>query len=113
MFYSSNEAPERTDCNAKNIKSLRCTVAEKIKKNPRKGVIFQQKYHFWWFFLIFSATVHRKELRFFALQSVRPGASFGLSNNPIQYYFLLAYNDFLQILDPWYGGKKYIFRFSI
>ena len=31
----------------------------------------------------FSATVHHKELRFLALLSVRPGASFMLSKTPL------------------------------
>ena len=36
VFDSSNEAPEHTDCNAKNLNSFWCTVAEKIKKNSQK-----------------------------------------------------------------------------
>ena len=31
----SNEAPGHTDNNAKNLNSLWCTVAEKIKKKPK------------------------------------------------------------------------------
>ena len=42
VFDSSNEAPGRTYCNAKNLKSLQCTVAEKIKKTPQKIHFFQK-----------------------------------------------------------------------
>ena len=40
MFDSSNEAPGRTDCKAKNLSSLQCTVAEKNQEIPPKIVIF-------------------------------------------------------------------------
>ena len=36
VFDSSNEAPGRTDCNAKNLNSVRCTIAEKIKNKQPK-----------------------------------------------------------------------------
>ena len=36
LFESSNEVPGCTDYNAKNLNSLRCTVAEKIKKKTQK-----------------------------------------------------------------------------
>ena len=52
------------------------------RKNP-KITIFQKNT----ILCIFSATVHCKELRFFALFSVRPGASFELSNSPLQRFF--------------------------
>ena len=68
LFDSPNEAPGRTDCNAKNLNSLRCTVAEKIKKNHQKWYFCWKITPFRGFFLIFSATVHLKDLMFFALQ---------------------------------------------
>ena len=64
VFDSSNKAPEHTECNAKNLNSFRCTLAEKIKNKKQKMVILG-KILFWEFFSIFSATVHRTELRFF------------------------------------------------
>ena len=42
VFDSSNEASGCTDYNAKNLNSLQCTVAEKIKKNPQKIQFFQK-----------------------------------------------------------------------
>ena len=60
-------------------------LLKKSRKIPQNGH-FWKNGHFWEFFLIFSATVHRTELRFFALQSVRPGASFKLSNTPKQWF---------------------------
>ena len=43
VFDSSNEGPGRTDCNAKNLNSLQCTVAEKIKKKEEKNSIILEK----------------------------------------------------------------------
>ena len=48
VFDSSNEASGCTDHNAKNLNSLQCAVAEKIKKNPEKWHFFQK-----WPFLVF------------------------------------------------------------
>ena len=67
---SSNEAPGTTYCNAET--STICNL-KLLKKNQEK-----KKKHF------FSARVYSKELRYFALQSVHPGALFDLSNTPIQ-----------------------------
>ena len=58
-------------------------LLKKSRKTP-KNYYFSKNDHFGGFFLIFSAMVHCTELRFFALQSVRPGASFKLSNSPKQ-----------------------------
>ena len=43
VFDSSNEESGCTDYNAKNLKSLPCTVAGKIKKKPKKLDFFQKK----------------------------------------------------------------------
>ena len=53
MFDSSNEASGCTDYNAKNLNSLQCTVAEKIKKNSKK-IHFFKNYRFGWYFDFFS-----------------------------------------------------------
>jgi hypothetical protein len=58
-------------------------LLNKSRKTP-KSDHFPNQYHFLGFFLIFSVTVRRTELRFFALQSVCSGASFKLSNTPQQ-----------------------------
>ena len=51
---------------------------------------------------IFLATVHRKELRFFALQSVRPGTSFELSNTPVGiFFFFRVIIGFWDLSDHW------------
>jgi hypothetical protein len=57
VFDSSNEASGCTDYNEKNLNSLQCTFAEKIKKNPPKKHFLLKMTVFLWFFLIFSATV--------------------------------------------------------
>ena len=36
LFDSSNEAPGCTDYNAKILNSIKCTIAEMIKKNHQK-----------------------------------------------------------------------------
>ena len=40
VFDSSNEAPGRTECNAKNLRSSSWTFAEKNQEIPPKMVIF-------------------------------------------------------------------------
>ena len=50
VFDSLNEAPGCTDYNAK--KNQHFSVAEKIRKKPKKLKYFQ-KLPFWWVFLIF------------------------------------------------------------
>ena len=66
VLDSSIEAPGCTDNNTKNLNSLWCTVAKQIQKKQYWPLFFLNG-NFWGLFLIFSATVHHKELRFFAL----------------------------------------------
>ena len=82
MFDGSNEALGRTDCNGKNLNSLRCTIAEK-QENPQKMIILP-KNNIFGVFSWFLQQRYIKNWGFFALQSVRPGAKFELSNTPIQ-----------------------------
>ena len=65
VLDSSIEAPGCTDNNTKNLNSLWCTVAKQIQKKNTDHFFLNG--NFWGLFLIFSATVHHKELRFFAL----------------------------------------------
>ena len=53
-----------------------------IRKTAKIDNFFRNA-HFWWFFLIFTETVLRKELKFFALHSVNQDASFELSKSTI------------------------------
>ena len=84
MFFSSNEAPERTDYNAKKTSTL-CDVPllKQSRKPPKNDHFSLNSFHFMIFSSLFLATVHHKELRFLALLSARPGALFELSNTPI------------------------------
>ena len=66
MFDSSNEASICTGDKGKNLHLKNSTNAEKIRKKPPKAVIFQNG-HLFGVFFVFSATVNRKELWFFAL----------------------------------------------
>ena len=75
VFDSLNETLGCTDCNAKNFNFLQCTVAEKIKKNLFK-MVFLEKLPFWGVFLDFFCNDTLQRVEVFALQSVRPGASF-------------------------------------
>jgi hypothetical protein len=59
------------------------SLLKKLRNLPRWS--FLEKWSFLGVFLdFFSALVHRTELSFFSLQSVRPGALFKLSNTPIR-----------------------------
>ena len=66
VFDSSNEAQGRTDYNAKNSTFYDVPLMKKSRKTPQNDH-FKKSYYFCRFFLIFSATLHRKELRLFAL----------------------------------------------
>ena len=52
VFESSNEVSVCTDYNQKNLNSLQCTVAEKIKKTPQKISFFSSKMTVFMVFLI-------------------------------------------------------------
>ena len=69
-------------------KTLTLSDVPLLKKSRKKTqkCYFLGKWSVLGVFLILSATVHCTELRFFALQSVRPGASFKLSNTPKQWF---------------------------
>ena len=47
FFDSSYEASGCAEYNAKNLNSLQCTIADKIKKNSKKIEFFQK-----WLFLV-------------------------------------------------------------
>ena len=68
VFDSSNEASGCTDHNAKNLNSLQCAVAEKIKKKTKK---FREKKfknnRFWWFSWFFQQRYIFRSWVFFAL----------------------------------------------
>ena len=70
---------------------LKCTVLEKIKKNPKKYPFFfailAKTLFFLRFFLNFSEIILGKELRFLALHLVHQDASFELSKSTVGQFF--------------------------
>ena len=68
---SLNEAFWCTNCNAKNLTSLRSLITEKIWKNRPKKQFFQKCPFLRVFLVFFSEMRLCRELRFFVLQSVQ------------------------------------------
>ena len=60
---------------------------KKIRETAKIYHFFRNA-HFWWFFLIFTETVLRKELMFFVLHSVNQDSSFELSKSTIGHFFM-------------------------
>ena len=87
VFIRSNEVPGRTNCNAKNLRSLCCTVAKNQEKTPKMAIAWKMGI-LWGFSWIFQQQYISKSLSFFAMWSVLSGSSFELSNSPHMMIFL-------------------------
>ena len=94
----------------KNLNSFQCNVTEN-KTTNFKMITFFTNYHFWWVFLIISASEPFKELRFFALLSVYPDASFELSKTNVRWFPFLGYNVFFSPPILQTPGSRGIFFF--
>ena len=79
-------------------------------EKPLKKWHFLKNWHFWQFFIIYSGTVHGKELRSFALYSVHQDASFELSKTVFgEIQFFTIRGDPCDLVRPknWWHPQKW------
>ena len=109
VYDSLNEAPGRTECNAKNLNSVRCTVAEKIKKNSQKWPFFQKWPFLGIFFYFFSNGTSERVEVFCVAISVSWRFIWAIKHhNPMNFIFWLLMC-FYKFSDPLYGGGVHIY----
>ena len=112
VFNSVNEAPGRTDCNAKNLNSVQCTVTEKIKKNSQKWPFFQKLPCFEVFLDLFSNGTSERVEFFCVAISVFWRFIWAIKHNNTMIFIFWPKMGFYKFSDPSYWGgveKREIF----